>query len=172
MKYLTTMVQISTLLQFFYRRTIMYQQPKYTPEYITKLEPNEIFVFGSNTQGRHGKGAAKQAMSFGAVYGQARGLQGNCYALITKELRSDKPKFELCNINQEIEMMYICAKQHPELVFLVTKIGCGLGGYSVSEIAELFHGLDIPSNVVLPKELSPVLTYVNGEYVDARTLVM
>ena len=37
---------------------------------ITQLEPNQIFVFGSNTQGRHGKGAALTAKNkFGAVYG-------------------------------------------------------------------------------------------------------
>jgi hypothetical protein len=57
-----------------------------TPENIQSLKSNEIFVFGSNTLGRHGAGAAKQAMKFGAKYGQARGLQGQTYAIVTKDL--------------------------------------------------------------------------------------
>jgi hypothetical protein len=148
-----------------------YQQPKFTPEHITKLKPNEIFVFGSNTQGRHGKGAAKQAMSFGAVYGHPQGYQGNCYAIITKDL-TKSTKYSLSCIREGIESFLDDVNNTPSLTYLVTKIGCGLGGYTVNEIAELFQGLTIPSNVVLPKEFSPVLTYVNGEYVDARTLTM
>ena len=150
----------------------MYKQPQFTPEHITKLEPNEIFVFGSNTQGRHGKGAAKLAMSFDAKYGVAEGYQGNCYAIITKDL-TKSTKYPLRWIRAGIESFLVDANNTPSLTYLVTKIGCGLGGYSVIEIAELFHGLDIPSNVVLPKEFhKPTMCYHNGEWVDARTLVM
>ena len=61
-----------------------------TPKVIKGLKENEVFVFGSNKQGRHGKGAALTARTkFGAIYGQARGLQGQSYAIVTKELRSD-----------------------------------------------------------------------------------
>jgi hypothetical protein len=152
--------------------TVGYQQPQFTPEHITKLEPNEIFVFGSNTQGRHGKGAAKQAVSFGAKYGNPEGYQGNCYAIITKDLTS-QDKYPLHWIKEGIVNFLRDVNNTPSYTFLVTKIGCGLGGYSVSEIAELFYGLDIPSNVVLPKEFhKPVMTYVNGDWVDARTLTM
>jgi hypothetical protein len=132
--------------------TVGYIQPQFTPEHITKLEPNEIFVFGSNTQGRHGKGAAKLAMSFGAIYGQPDMMQGNTYAIITKDLTS-QIKYPLQQIKAQLEiLMYIAKTDYPALTFIVTKIGCGLGGYSVYEIAKLFHDLDIPSNVVLPKE--------------------
>ena len=51
-------------------------------------EPDTIFVFGSNPEGRHGSGSAKVArLQFGAIYGQGEGLQGNAYALPTTELR-------------------------------------------------------------------------------------
>lgn len=130
----------------------MYQQPQFTPEHITKLEPNEIFVFGSNGRGVHGKGAAKVAMSFGAVYGQAQGKQGQTYAIITKKDWRVMRSSTLQEIQDGLKVFMTYAKQHPELTFLVVKLGCSLGGYSVSEIAELFHSLVIPSNVVLPKE--------------------
>ena len=124
---------------------------RYTPENITELKPNEIFVFGSNTQGRHGKGAAKQAMSFGAIYGQARCLQGRCYAIVTKDLTS-KTKYPLKEIRFNILELLYDSYNKSDLTFLVTKIGCGLGGYTVNEIANLFVDLDIPDNVTLPKE--------------------
>ena len=133
-----------------------YEQPAYTPESITQLEPNEVFVFGSNIEGRHGKGAAKLAMRFGAVYGQPDGLQGQTYAIVTKDLRS-RSTYPLQQIQAQIGMLFVDAEQYPDKVFLVTKIGCGLGGYSVQEIAELFIGLEIPSNVVLPREFIEVI---------------
>ena len=143
----------------------MYQQPKYTPEHITKLEPNEIFVFGSNGKGVHGKGAAKQAMSFGAVYGQAQGRQGSTYAIITKKDWRIMKSSTLKEIQDSLKVFMLYAKQHPELVFLVTKLGCGFGGYQVSEIAKLFIDVDIQSNVVLPQEFIDYLSsYYQQEY--------
>lgn len=134
-----------------------YVQPEYTPENITELRPNEIFVFGSNTEGRHGKGAAKQAMAFGAVYGRAQGLQGQSYAVITKDLRGQEYPLHLIKAN--IAKLCFTALVEADKTFLVTKIGCGLGGYSVQEIAELFVFVrfEIPSNVVLPKEFIEVI---------------
>ncbi len=38
---------------------------KFTPENITHLEPNQIFVYGANARFRHGAGAAKLALKWG-----------------------------------------------------------------------------------------------------------
>ena len=79
---------------------------------ITKLEPNQIFVFGSNTQGRHGSGNARAAMDcFGAVYGQAKGLQGQSYAIITKDLTKEvHPSITKETIREQIDMLYALAR--------------------------------------------------------------
>ena len=129
---------------------------KYTPENITELKSNEIFVFGSNTQGRHGKGASKLAMQFGAMYGLSQGHQGYTYAIVTKDLTSQN-KYPLHWIKEGIIKFLRDANETPVFTYLVTKIGCGLGGYTANEIANLFIGLDIPSNVLLPKEFWEVI---------------
>lgn len=120
-----------------------------TPEKITKLQPNQIFVFGSNYAGRHGKGAALTAVrKFGARYGQGAGLMGQSYGIATKGHKLEV--LPLHKIKVQIDKLLRFAEQHPELQFLVTKIGCGLAGYSEKEIAFLFKGTVIPSNIVLP----------------------
>lgn len=111
---------------------------------VHKLQANEVFVFGSNEQGRHGKGAARDALKFGAVYGNGRGLQGQTYALPTKSTPY-KP-LPLPEIAANIRELYACALAHPHLTFLVTPVGCGLAGYAVWEIAELFT--NPPDNLV------------------------
>ncbi|WP_199330919.1 MULTISPECIES: A1S_2505 family phage non-structural protein [unclassified Calothrix] len=127
------------------------------PEEIKTILPNQVFVFGSNTQGRHGKGAAKLARDkFGAIYGQARGLQGQSYAIVTKDLTKGGVPLE--SIKKEIDIFLTFATEHPELEFLVTKLGCGLAGYAVKEIATLFADKYIPSNVLLPREFVDYLT--------------
>lgn len=109
-----------------------------------------IFVFGSNTEGRHGKGAAKTALQrHGAIYGQAEGLQGNSYAIITKELRPGKNKVSIDTINLQVKIFIMFALDHPELEFEVTRIGCGLAGFKDHEIGPMFE--DAPKNVHLPK---------------------
>jgi hypothetical protein len=124
-----------------------------TPENITELKANEIFVFGSNESGRHGKGAAKTAMDrFGAIYGQGYGLQGNSFAIQTKN-RCLKT-LSIGEISKYVDDFLIFSKQHPELKFFVTKIGCGLAGYSVDEMKKLFISKEIPENVVIPYEFS------------------
>jgi hypothetical protein len=135
---------------------------KTTPENITKLEHNQIFVFGSNTAGVHGKGAAKTARDlFGAVKGVSEGPTGRCYAIPTRIYipRDDehwKVRFEpvpLVEIGNSIFHFLRYAEEHLELEFLVTKIGCGYAGYTAYEIRGLFkcwvHTL---GNVVLPEE--------------------
>jgi hypothetical protein len=123
-----------------------------TPDNIQSLKSNEIFVFGSNTEGRHGAGAARLAMEFSAIYGQARGLQGQAYAIVTKDLRKGNRSVSPLEIRAQVRNMYSFAKQHPQLVFLVTKIGTGLGGFTVEEMRVIFKGLAKPVNVLLPKE--------------------
>lgn len=132
---------------------------KNTPENITALKPNQILVFGSNTEGRHGLGVAKLAMQFGAVYCRAAGRQGQTYAIVTKDLSKGSRSVPLHNIKIQIENLIMYAMAHPELEFLVTKIGCGLGGYTVEEIAELFRDLIIPANVLLPLDF---INYLNN----------
>lgn len=130
---------------------------KYTPEKITSLEPNQIFVFGSNTEGIHGAGAAAAAVRFGAVMGQARGLQGQTYAIVTKDLSIGDRSIPVEAIHREINEFIDFATVRPELQFLVTAIGCGLAGYTVEEIASPFwtrFGDDLqrlPINIVLPE---------------------
>lgn len=114
---------------------------------ITQLKPNEIFVFGSNLAGRHGKGAALYARQhFGAQYGVGVGPTGRCYAIPTKDwyLKTLPLEFILEHVIQFIEY----AKRHPELKFLVTPIGTGLAGYTVEQIRPLFPK-QLPENVEL-----------------------
>ena len=124
---------------------------QYTPENITVLEPSQIFVFGSNIQGLHGGGAAAAAMrNFGAIWGQGIGLQGQSYAVPTMHGGVD----EICPyVDEFIDF----ARQHPELTFLVTRIGCGIAGFTDKQIAPLFvYALEMP-NVLLPKSFVDVL---------------
>ena len=118
---------------------------KYAPNNITALEENEIFVFGSNLQGSHGGGAAAAAVRyFGAIWGQGVGMQGQCYAIPTMHGGVDA-------IRPYVDEFIEYAKNHPELTFLVTRIGCGIAGFKDSEMAPLFKdALDVP-NVLLPK---------------------
>ncbi|MCD8296881.1 MAG: hypothetical protein LUC88_04840 [Prevotella sp.] len=123
-------------------------EKKYTPERITELKENEVFVFGSNLQGAHAGGAARIALNkFGAIWGQGVGLQGQSYAIPTMHGGVDV-------IKPYVDKFIEFAKSHPELVFYVTKIGCGIAGFTTSEIAPLFKAAIGISNIILPKEFS------------------
>lgn len=116
--------------------------------YITELDKDEIFVFGSNGQGAHFGGAAATAVrKFGAKIGQAEGLQGQSYAINTMD--SEDEMFE------QIDRFLKFAKDHRELKFLVTEIGCGIAGYSPEQIAP--HFKNHPKNVLLPDTFIGVL---------------
>jgi hypothetical protein len=117
---------------------------------ITELAPNEVFVFGSNYAGRHGKGAALTASrKFGARNGQGTGLMGQSYGIATKD--RNLKILSLDTIQQQIRKFLECAYDHPGLKFLVTPIGCGLAGYKPKDIAPLFYFYRIPLNVILPE---------------------
>jgi hypothetical protein len=111
-----------------------------------------VFVFGSNLAGRHGKGAALWARQHrGAIYGQGEGLQGNSYAIPTKD--ANLRVLPLDDIGNSVVTFLDFALCHPELTFQVTPIGCGLAGYHPSQIAPMFN-LPPPRNVMLPPEFA------------------
>lgn len=131
---------------------------------IVELGPNQIFVFGSNTQGRHGKGAAKKAMEFGAVYFKAKGLMGKTYAIITKDLtKSVHPSIPKDVIIQQIRGLYWQALTSPEMEYLVAYTGHGtnLNGYTNQEIADMFStkgsGRNIPDNIIFEEEFNKLI---------------
>jgi len=124
-----------------------------TPNYIKDLKENEIFVFGSNKQGRHGKGAALTARNkFGAIYGQSQGLQGQSYAIITKELRKDYQPVSLQEVKEGVDTFIQFAKDNENLTFYVVELGCNLAYFTVEEIAPLFKSATKLKNVYLPEK--------------------
>ena len=124
---------------------------RYTPEIISELKDNEIFVFGSNLAGAHGGGAARAAFNtFGAVWGQGVGLQGQSYAIPTMHGGLEK-------IKPYVDEFVEFAKNHQEYTFLVTKIGCGIAGFAIEEIAPLFADAVAVENIILPVEFESVI---------------
>ena len=126
---------------------------KFTPENIEKLPILGVFVFGSNMNGNHAGGAARTAVEeFGAIEGQAEGMQGESYAIPT--LGKNMEKLPLESISASIDKLYQYADKYPHLEFYVTKIGLGIAGFEEKEIADLFKAKETPFNVVLPQEFS------------------
>ena len=122
-----------------------------TPDFITELKEGEIFVFGSNKEGMHGGGAARIAYKeFGAIWGQGVGMTGRCYAIPTMDRSLDI-------IRKHVDGFTEYAAAHPELTFLVTRIGCGIAGWRDSEIAPLFGKASELGNVTLPEEFWKIL---------------
>lgn len=123
-----------------------------TPNHIKELKENEIFVFGSNRQGRHGKGAALTARNkFGAIYGQSQGLQGQSYAIITKELRKGYQPVSLQEVKEGVDTFIQFAKDNEHLTFYVVELGCNLAYFTVEQIAPLFKPTMRLKNVYLPE---------------------
>ena len=128
---------------------------KYTPENIQELKANEVFVFGSNLNGNHAGGAAYYALEkFGAEMGNAEGIQGQSYAIPT--LDKNMERINLTDLEQSIGRFYDYADEHPDLIFYLTKIGFGIAGYEVSDIATVVNCRDIPANVIIPEEFTHV----------------
>ena len=120
-------------------------RPRFTPGKISTLRPDEVFVFGSNLKGMHGGGAALAAWRyFGAKLGQGVGLQGQSYAIPTMQ---GGPK----TIRPYVDEFIDFARQHRELVFYVTRIGCGIAGFRDEDIAPLFAQAVELDNVILPR---------------------
>jgi predicted NAD-dependent protein-ADP-ribosyltransferase YbiA (DUF1768 family) len=128
---------------------------------INSLEPNQIFVFGSNTQGRHGKGAALIAKNkFGAEYGNPEGPQGQSYAIITKDLtKRTHPSRTPEQIKEQIHNLYEYARENPYKEFLVAYSGTGqnLNAYSNQEMANMFSSEPIPDNIVFEQSFNELI---------------
>ena len=127
-------------------------QLKYTPENITSLDRDEVFVFGSNLAGNHAGGAARVARErFGAIMGQGVGMQGQSYAIPTMQGGVD-------TIKHYIDEFIRLAREWDQTTFYVTRIGCGIAGFTDEEIAPLFADALELYNVRLPKSFVDVLT--------------
>ena len=127
------------------------ERPDFTPDYITELKPDEVFVFGSNLAGMHGGGAAYVAFKkFGAIMGCGVGLQGQSYAIPTMQGGVE-------TIKPYVDEFITFAADHPELFFYVTRIGCGIAGFRDKEIAPLFVKAIGLENVCLPETFVIVL---------------
>lgn len=128
----------------------------YTPDYIDMLLTGQIFVFGSNSLGYHTGGASGTARKkFGAIWGQAEGLQGQSYAIPVdygKNVRKDK------EVKEAVDRFITFVKEHPELFFLVTRVGCGIAGYHDDEMAQFFIDALELKNVSLPKSFVEALS--------------
>ena len=124
-----------------------------TPDHIEELREGQVFVFGSDVKGLHDGGAARLARErFGAVYGQGEGLQGRSYAIPSMGLSLEA-------IARHIEAFICFADSHPEMTFLVTRIGCGAAGFTDAQIAPLFAFASSLPNVWLPASFWKFLSY-------------
>jgi hypothetical protein len=113
--------------------------------HITELKENQVFIFGSNLQGNHAGGAAKQALDhFGARQGQAIGFQGQSYAIPTLDARYKKIPLE--EIKKDLELLVKMAELYSEKEFLLTPIGTGIAGYSMKDLENILPAL--PSNII------------------------
>jgi len=117
--------------------------------FIDTLEPNEVFVFGSNTAGRHGKGAALTALrKFGAVYGVGEGLRGQSYAFPT--LNQHFRKVGFTDLARSRRRLYDTCIENLDKIFYMTKVGCGLAGFPEQDMKDIFQAH--PGNLVLPED--------------------
>ena len=124
---------------------------RHTPDRIEELSSDEVFVFGSNLDGFHGGGAAALAFrKFGAKWGKGTGHYGQTYGIPTMHGGVNE-------IRPYVDEFIIYAKRHPELTFLVTKIGCGIAGFTCEEIAPLFSETVNMTNVYLPEEFRKII---------------
>ena len=127
------------------------ERAAFTPDRITELKADEVFVFGSNLAGMHGGGAAYVAFrKFGAVMGRGVGLQGQSYAIPTMQGGVD-------TIRPYVDEFIAFAGAHPELFFYVTRIGCGIAGFRDRDIAPLFAKATSLENVCLPRTFVEVI---------------
>ncbi|MBQ7531021.1 MAG: hypothetical protein IJT12_04880 [Paludibacteraceae bacterium] len=122
-----------------------------TPEFITKLAADEVFVFGSNLAGMHGGGAARMAYErFGAEWGVGVGPTGQCYAIPTMQGGIE-------TIRPYVDEFIAFARQHAAKRFLVTRVGCGIAGFTDEEMAPLFREAQGLPNIALPIEWHRIL---------------
>lgn len=129
----------------------------YTPEFVESLKDGQVFVFGSNLIGYHSGGASLVAMQrFGAVWGQAEGPQGQCYA-IPVDIRGEAVDNVSAYMKRHIDKFIAYAKAHPDQFFLVIKVGCGNAGFDEEFVAPFFKEAMKMDNVSLPKSFIEIL---------------
>lgn len=129
----------------------------YTPELVENLQEGQVFVFGSNLIGNHSGGASSVAMQrFGAVWGQAEGPQGQCYA-IPVDIRGEAIENVSAYMKRHIDKFLAYAKAHPEQFFLVVRIGCGNAGFDEEYVAPFFKEALTMKNISLPKSFVEIL---------------
>lgn len=115
---------------------------------VTSLQPDEVFVFGSNLAGKHFGGAARDAHQlFGAVMGDYEGVTGQCYAIPTLDEQFEKRP--LADIKTSVDLFIAWANTFPKKKFIVTPIGCGIAGFTAEQIAPMFQ--NAPTNCLLPE---------------------
>lgn len=135
--------------------SVMDYTNRITPNHISHLADGEIFVFGSNLAGMHGGGAARAArLYFGAKIGQGVGLQGQSYAIPTMQGGPE-------TIQPYVDEFVDFARQHPDMRFLVTRIGCGIAGFTPEDIAPLFRNAVSVGNICLPDDFWALLNLSN-----------
>lgn len=123
----------------------------YTPDHITHLGEDEVFVFGSNLAGRHAGGAARYALNhFGAIWGQGVGMQGQSYAIPTMQGGVD-------TIRPYVDQFIDLAREWDQTTFYVTRIGCGIAGFTDEQIAPLFDKAYDLYNVRLPRSFAEII---------------
>jgi len=134
---------------------------KFTPEIITELQSNEIFVFGSNRNGAHMGGAARIAYeNFEATWGESEGLTGRSYAIPT--LDENMEKVSEGALEASIDKFIDFVLNNQQLTFYLTKIGCGIAGWDIEEVKRIFWKViedykpdpecSVPANLIIPKE--------------------
>jgi hypothetical protein len=128
---------------------------QFTPDCIEFLNDDEIFVFGDNEAGRHGAGAALFALDFGAVWGKHDSLQGQTYGISTKD--KYLKVLPLSKIKANIKKFIKVVQKNPNKKFYITKIGCGLAGYTPEDIAPLFNGYYNIPNLIFPEDFWAVM---------------
>lgn len=141
---------------YFSKNKYAFVDQRITNENITYLEKDQVFVFGSNESGIHGGGAAKQALTWGAEYGNPEGIQGDTYAIPTK----DKSVFNTLTVDQirpYVDRFLLYAMENENKTFFVTEIGCGLAGLTPEEVAPLFKGATFIKNIHLPKRFWDII---------------
>lgn len=112
---------------------------------ITRLEPHQVLVIGTNAAGIHAGGAAAQAhRDFGAFLGQSQGaIGGQSYGIVTLDF--DMQKVPLDSIAYQSDDLRVCALANPDREFLLTPIGTGIAGFTIDEIKPFFDNL--PDNI-------------------------
>lgn len=128
---------------------------------IRSLKDHQIFVFGSNAEGRHSKGSALVArMKYGAIYGQPEGAQGQSYAIVTKDLTKKKhPSISISCIKRQIKDLYKYAKDHPDNEFwIVYRANTeNLNGYTDLEMVDMFKARSVPMNIIFEEEFNKLI---------------